>query len=62
MNHDQESFDEDSTRYLGDWKLWGRLLKFFVPQWRWILLAVGAFLHYYRYEPCLAAIGPDRNG
>lgn len=41
MNHDQESFDEDSTRYLGDWKLWGRLLKFFVPQWRWILLAVG---------------------
>jgi ATP-binding cassette, subfamily B, multidrug efflux pump len=41
MNHDQQSFEEESARYLTDLKLWGRLLKFFVPQWRWILVAIG---------------------
>ncbi len=41
MDFDQESFEKDSVRYLGDFKLWGRLLKFMVPQWKRILVAVG---------------------
>ena len=44
MNHDRESFEEESSKYLGDWKLWGRLLKFFIPQWKWIFAAVGLSL------------------
>jgi ATP-binding cassette subfamily B protein len=44
MDNGQETFEEESAAYLGDWKLWGRLLKFFVPQWRWILVAVGLSL------------------
>jgi ATP-binding cassette subfamily B protein len=41
MNQDEEIFAEEQKRYLGDFKLWGRLLKFIVPQWRWVLTAVG---------------------
>ena len=41
MNHDQEILDDEQGRYLGDFKLWGRLLKFIVPQWKWALTAVG---------------------
>jgi len=40
MNHDQEILDDEQERYLGDFKLWGRLLKFIVPQWKWVLTAV----------------------
>ena len=40
MNHDQEILDDEQKRYLGDFKLWGRLLKFIVPQWKWVLTAV----------------------
>ncbi len=40
MNHDQEILDDEQTRYLSDFKLWGRLLKFIVPQWKWVLTAV----------------------
>jgi ATP-binding cassette, subfamily B, multidrug efflux pump len=41
MNDDKETLGEDSARYLSDFKLWGRLLKFFIPQWKWGLVAVG---------------------
>ena len=41
MNHDQEILDDEQERYLGDFKLWGRLLKFIIPQWKWVLMAVG---------------------
>ena len=41
MNHDQEAFDEEQKLYLGDFKLWGRLFKSIVPQWKWVLVAVG---------------------
>ena len=41
MNQDQEFFQEEQKRYLGDFKLWGRLLKFIVPQWKWVIAAVG---------------------
>ncbi|MFZ2446587.1 MAG: ABC transporter ATP-binding protein [Syntrophobacteraceae bacterium] len=41
MDLDQESFEREQVRYLGDFKLWGRLLKFMLPQWRWVLVAVG---------------------
>jgi ATP-binding cassette subfamily B protein len=41
MNQDREFFQEEQKRYLGDFKLWGRLLKFIVPQWRWVFAAVG---------------------
>jgi len=41
MNQDQEFFQEEQKRYLGDFKLWGRLLKFIVPQWKWVSAAVG---------------------
>ena len=41
MNHDQEIFDEEQELYLGDFKLWGRLFKSIVPQWKWVLIAVG---------------------
>ena len=40
MNHDQEILDDEQERYLGDFKLWGRLLKFIVPQWKWVFTAV----------------------
>ncbi len=40
MNHDQEILDDEQIRYLGDFKLWGRLLQFIVPQWKWVLTAV----------------------
>jgi ATP-binding cassette subfamily B multidrug efflux pump len=40
MNHDQEILDDEQKRYLGDFKLWGRLLKFIAPQWKWVLTAV----------------------
>ncbi len=40
MDFDQESSEREEKRYLGDWKLWGRLLKYILPQWKWILLAV----------------------
>lgn len=40
MNFDEESFEREQVRYLGDWKLWGRLLKFILPQWKWLLVAV----------------------
>jgi ATP-binding cassette, subfamily B, multidrug efflux pump len=40
MNHDQEILDDEKIRYLGDFKLWGRLLEFIVPQWKWVLTAV----------------------
>ncbi|MGA3117244.1 MAG: ABC transporter ATP-binding protein [Syntrophobacteraceae bacterium] len=40
MNHDQEILEDEQLRYLGDFKLWGRLLKFIVPQWKWVLTAV----------------------
>jgi len=40
MDFDQESYEREEKRYLGDWKLWGRLLKYILPQWKWILLAV----------------------
>ncbi|MFZ0929944.1 MAG: ABC transporter ATP-binding protein [Syntrophobacteraceae bacterium] len=40
MNHDQEILEDEQIRYLGDFKLWGRLLKFIVPQWKWVLTAV----------------------
>jgi ATP-binding cassette, subfamily B, multidrug efflux pump len=42
MNQDhQEILEDEQKRYLGDFKLWGRLLKFIVPQWKWVLTAVG---------------------
>jgi len=41
MIEDQEIFEDEQQRYLGDFKLWGRLVKFIVPQWRWVLTAVG---------------------
>ena len=41
MNQDQEFFDEEQKLYLGDFKLWGRLFKIIVPQWKWVLIAVG---------------------
>jgi ATP-binding cassette subfamily B protein len=41
MNQDQEFFQEEQKRYIGDFKLWGRLLKFIVPQWKWVFAAVG---------------------
>ena len=41
MNQDQEAFDEEQKLYLGDFKLWGRLFKSIVPQWKWVLVAVG---------------------
>jgi len=41
MNHDQEILEDEQRRYLSDFKLWGRLLKFIVPQWKWALTAVG---------------------
>ena len=41
MNQDQEMFDEEQKLYLGDFKLWGRLFKIIVPQWKWVLIAVG---------------------
>ncbi len=41
MNHDQEILEDEQTRYLSDFKLWGRLLEFIVPQWKWVLTAVG---------------------
>jgi len=40
MNHDQEILEDEQLRYLGDFKLWGRLLKFIAPQWKWVLTAV----------------------
>ncbi|MGO9532892.1 MAG: ABC transporter ATP-binding protein [Syntrophobacteraceae bacterium] len=41
MNQDQEAFDEEQKLYLGDFKLWGRLFESIVPQWKWVLVAVG---------------------
>ena len=41
MIDDQEIYEDEQKRYVGDFKLWGRLLKFIVPQWRWVLTAVG---------------------
>ncbi len=41
MNQDQEFFQDEQKRYLGDFKLWGRLFKFIVPQWKWVFAAVG---------------------
>lgn len=41
MNNEQEFFQDEQKRYLGDFKLWGRLLKFIVPQWKWVSTAVG---------------------
>lgn len=41
MNQDEEIFADEQKRYLGDFKLWGRLLKFIVPQWKQVLAAVG---------------------
>jgi ATP-binding cassette subfamily B protein len=41
MDQDQEFFQDEQKRYLGDFKLWGRLLKFIVPQWRFVSAAVG---------------------
>lgn len=41
MEFDQETFESENTRYLSDLKLWGRLLKFMLPQWKWVMLAVG---------------------
>ncbi len=41
MNHDQEILEDEQKRYLSDFKLWGRLLEFIVPQWKWVLTAVG---------------------
>ena len=41
MNQDQEILEDEHKRYLSDFKLWGRLLKFMVPQWKWVLTAVG---------------------
>ncbi len=40
MNHDQEFFEDEQKLYLGDFQLWGRLLKIIVPQWKWVLIAV----------------------
>ncbi len=40
MNNDQELFEEEQEAYIGDIKLWGRLLKFILPQWKWALTAV----------------------
>ncbi len=41
MHQDQEQFEEEISRYAGDFSLWRRLLRFIVPQWRWVLVAVG---------------------
>lgn len=41
MNYEHEFFEDEQKRYLGDFKLWGRLLGFIVPQWKWALAAVG---------------------
>ncbi len=41
MNNEREFFQDEQKRYLGDFKLWGRLLKFILPQWKWVLAAVG---------------------
>ncbi len=41
MNNDKDTLDGENTQYLGDLKLWGRLLKFILPQWRWVFTAVG---------------------
>jgi ATP-binding cassette subfamily B protein len=40
MNDDHEILEDEQKRYLSDFKLWGRLLEFMVPQWRWVLTAV----------------------
>ena len=40
MNHDQEIFEDEQKLYLGDFKLWGRLFKVIIPQWKWVLTAV----------------------
>jgi ATP-binding cassette subfamily B protein len=39
--NEQEFFDDEQKRYLGDFKLWERLLGFIVPQWKGVLAAVG---------------------
>ncbi len=41
MDSEQESFEKEDTRYLTDMKLWARLLKYMLPQWKWVTLAVG---------------------
>lgn len=41
QDQDQEFFQEEQKRYLGDFRLWGRLFKFIVPQWKWVFAAVG---------------------
>jgi ATP-binding cassette subfamily B protein len=41
MNDDREILEDEQKRYLSDFKLWGRLLEFIVPQWKWVLTAVG---------------------
>ncbi len=41
MNQEEEVFEDEQKRYLGDFKLWGRLLTFIIPQWKWAITAVG---------------------
>ncbi len=40
MNHDREIPEDEQKRYVSDFKLWGRLLEFIVPQWKLGLTAV----------------------
>lgn len=41
MNYDRESFEKEIRPTVGDLRLWVRLMKFILPQWRWGLVAVG---------------------
>jgi ATP-binding cassette, subfamily B, multidrug efflux pump len=39
--YDQEYLEAEFTKQYGDLKLWGRLIQFILPQWKWVALAVG---------------------
>lgn len=41
MNQDQEQFEEETSRYVGDFSLWRRLFGFIFLQWKWLLAAIG---------------------
>jgi len=43
-HHDDYSAEDEAPRHLGDFRIWGRLLRFILPQWRWVLTAVGLAL------------------
>jgi ATP-binding cassette, subfamily B, multidrug efflux pump len=40
MQHEYGYFEDDHIGQIGDIRLWRRLFRFIVPQWRWVLVAV----------------------